>query len=279
MRHRWLVHVVLLLMIGAASALLYWRQPSSGSVPALTSIQAAQVRHVALRWPGGQQIVLEQQDGQWRMTVPWQAPADAFPVLRLLTVLGAVPRARLDASSPQRFGLQPPTAELIVDGLSFRFGDINAVTQEQYLLFGKDIYAIELRHGAALPKDPAILLRRRLLAPGEEPLAMELPDFRIDKHNGRWRLQPANETMGQEALQAFIDGWRHGIAARAEPRGKTPPIGTVTVHVKDHAPLRFGILARSPDVILARDDLGLAYRFSRDAGESLLDIKNINKNN
>lgn len=273
MRRRWLVHIVLLFIIGTASAFLYWRPPSSGSAQALTSIQPAQVRQVALRWPDGRQIALAQQDSQWRMTAPWQAPADAFPVLRLLTVLSAVPRARLDASSPQRFGLQNPTAELTVDGLSFRFGDINAITQEQYLQFGNDIYAIELRHGAALPKDSAALLRRRLLAPGEEPLAMELPGFRISKQDGRWQLHPASEAMGQEALQAFIDGWRHGIAARAEPRGNAPPIGTVTVQVKDHAPLRFGILARSPDVILARDDLGLAFRFSRDAGESLLVIK------
>jgi hypothetical protein len=279
MRQRWFIHGVLLVIIGSVSALLYWRPPSSGTMPALTSIQPAQVRQLKLRWPGGQPVVLEQHNQQWRMTAPWQAPVDAFPVLRLLTVLSAIPRAQLNAASPQQYGLQTPIAELAVDGLSFRFGNINAVTQEQYLQFRNNIYAIDLRHGAALPKDPAVLLRRRLLAAEEEPIAMELPGFSIDKQDGRWRLQPVIDGIGQESLQTFIDGWRHGSAGRAEPRGNTAPVDTITVHLRNHAPLRFGILARSPDVVLARDDLGLAFRFSREAGESLLNIKNSNKNN
>jgi hypothetical protein len=107
---------------------------------------------------------------------------------------------------------------------------------------------------------------------------MELPGFRIDRQEGRWRLHPADDAIGQEAIQTFIDGWRHGSAARAEVRGTVSPTATVTIHLKGGALLHFGILARSPDLILARNDLGLAFRFPREAGEALLNIKNINKN-
>lgn len=287
MKRGWLINLGML----AAIALLAWfamHTPSREGAgdQFLSSVKPSLVKHVRLSRPGQPTLELQRTGEQWTISAPIHARADEFHVLRMLTVLEAKPTARLPANDLDRFGLQAPLALLNIDGAEYAFGGINTVTREQYVRHGDTVYAVELRHGAALPADPVALVRRALLAENEIPSGILLPEFSVRQLDGRWKLDPPAADIGADELQQYVDRWRQASAARAEPHDGRPSRGDVRIELRTGAPLVFSILQREPQLVLWRQDNGLQYTFLAGAGQLLLtlpghplSVKNINKNN
>lgn len=270
MKRGWLLNLALLSVV-AALALFVWLKPARDELAQkpLSATRAAQVRDIRLLRPGKPAITLQRRDAQWRITAPLQARADDFQVLRLLTILDEQPAARLPATDLARFDLQRPVARLVIDGVEYAFGGLNAVTSEQYVLRGDAVYAVALRHGAAFPANPHALIHRALLEESEQPVAVRLPEFSIGKKDGGWFLQPPADAR-QEDLQRYIDQWRHASAAQAEPHDQRPALDEIQVTLRDGKILTFGILQREPQLLLWRRDNNLQYLFLAAAGQVLL---------
>ncbi|MCW5574530.1 MAG: DUF4340 domain-containing protein [Burkholderiales bacterium] len=270
MKHGWL-SLLALLAVAAGLGLLAWLAPArDDNTPPLSALPPAQAQRVSLARPGQPAIELERRDAQWLITAPLRARADEFQVLRMLALLEARPAARLPATDLERFDLQTPLARLTVDGNEYAFGGINTVTREQYVMHGDTVYVVALRHGAALPADPAALIRRVLLQEQEIPSAILLPDFSVRQTGGRWTLTPAAAEAGPDELQAFVDRWRQASAARAEPHDGRKPLAEVRIELREGAPLVFPVLQREPNLVLLRQDNGLQYTFLAGAGQALL---------
>ncbi len=270
MKRGWL-SLLALLAVAAGLGLLAWFAPArDDSMPPLSTLPPAQVQRVSLARPGRPAIELERHDAQWLITAPLRARADEFQVLRMLALLEARPAARLPATDLERFDLQMPLALLTIDGSEYAFGGINTVTREQYVMRGDTVYVVALRHGAALPADPAALIRRVLLQEREIPSAILLPDFSVRQTSGRWTLTPAAAEAGPDELQAFVDRWRQASAARAEPHDGRKPLAEVRIELREGAPLVFSVLQREPNLVLLRQDNGLQYTFLAGAGQALL---------
>lgn len=270
MKHGWL-SLLALLAVAAVLGVLAWRAPSPGeSVPPLSTLAPAQAQRVTLVRAGQAPIELERRDAQWLMTAPLRARADEFQVMRMLALLETRPAARFPAGDLERFDLQSPVARLTVDGSEYAFGGINTVTREQYVMHGDTVYAVALRHGAALPAEPVTLIRRVLLNENEIPAAILLPEFSVRQAGGRWTLTPPAAGAGADELQAFVDRWRQASAARAEPHDGRKPLAEVRMELREGAPLVFSVLQREPKLVLWRHDNGLQYSFLAGAGQALL---------
>ena len=270
MKHGWL-SLLVLLAVAAGLGVLAWLAPSPGeSVPPLSTLVPAQARKVTLVRAGQIPVELERRDAQWLMTAPLRARADEFQVMRVLALLETKPAAQFPATDLERFDLQAPVARLTVDGSEYAFGGINTVTREQYVMHGDTVYAVALRHGAALPADPVALVRRVLLNENEIPAAILLPQFSVRQAGGRWTLTPPAGEAGADELQAFVDRWRQASAARAEPHDGRKPLAEVRIELREGAPLVFSVLQREPNLVLLRQDNGLQYTFPAGAGQALL---------
>lgn len=271
MKRGWLINVFLLAIV-ALLAWLAWRTPSQEEAARelLSAVRPATVSHITLNRQNRPPIRIERHAEQWWMTAPLQARADEFQVMRLLTILDARPTARLPATDRTRFELDPPSAVLDIDGVQYAFGGINTVTREQYVLRGDTIYAVELRHGAALPAQPEALIRRALLAENELPVAITLPGFSVRKSDGRWVLTPATESAGADELQGYVDQWRQASAISVARYEKQQPQSDITIEFADKSVLKLGLLQREPQLILWRRDNGLQYVFPAVAGHTLL---------
>ncbi len=271
MKRGWLPNIILLAVV-AALAWLAWRTPSRDEAAraTLSTVAPSAVTRIALRRAGEPPVLLEKQGAHWWITAPFRARADEFQVLRMLTILKARPTARLPAAERARFDLDPPAAVLEIDGVPYAFGGINTVTREQYVLQGEAIHVVELRHGAALPAKPAALLRRALLGENELPVALELPEFTVRKHDGRWTLTPPSDHTGADELQRYVDQWRMASATAAEPYGRRKPVGEIRITMADGSTVTMGILQREPQLQLWRQDNGLQYTFTTAAGRTLL---------
>lgn len=270
MKRGWLLNLALVIVV-ASLALFVWLTPSREELAKqpLSTLRAAQARHITLERPGKPLITLERQASQWQLTTPLRARADEFQVLRLLTILDAQPTAKMPATDLARFDLQSPVARLTIDGTEYTFGGINAVTSEQYVMRGDRIYAVELRHGAALPVNAGALIRRALLGENEQPVTIALPDFSVRQSGGRWTMTPETGA-GADDLQRYVDQWRHASAAQVEPYDQRPPLGEIHMTLRDGATVTFAVLQYPPQLVLWRRDAGLQYLFMEAAGKALL---------
>lgn len=286
MKRGWLLNLALLAAV-VVLAWLAWRTPSREETAQQTlSAQApAAVQNITLSRPGKPDIVLEKAGKQWQITAPIRARADDFRVLRMLTILGARPAAQFPAGELARFDLDPPVARLRIDATEYAYGGINAVTSEQYVRRDHTVYAVELRHGAALPADVTGLLRRALLSESERPTAITLPRFSLTQAGGKWTITsgtitsgtitsgtpaPAQTDVSQDDLQRYVDHWRQASAVRALPHDGRKSLADIRMTLADGAPLDIGILQREPQLVLWRRDLGLQYEFLAAAGQTLL---------
>ncbi len=281
MKRGWLLNVALLFLV----IVLIWlagRTPSrnESAQQLLSTLPPGAAQNITLTRPGKPDIVLEKVGAQWKITAPLRARADEFQVLRMLTLLEARPKAQFPASELSRFDLTTPAARLRIDGTDYAYGGINAVTQEQYVQRGDTVYAVELRHGAALPADAAALIRRALLDETDRPVAITLPQFSLALADGKWSItsgtitsgvrSPMHTDISQDDLQRYVDLWRQASAARAMPYDGRPPLANIRITLTDGAPLDIGIVQREPQLVLWRRDTKLQYVFLAAAGQALL---------
>lgn len=271
MKRGWLLNVFLLAAV-AALAWLAWRSPSRDDTARepLSAVRPAAVSRIVLTRQNQPPVSIERRAEQWWISSPLQARADEFQVMRLLTILDARPSARMAAGDSSRFELNPPSAILEIDGVQYAFGGINTVTREQYVLRGDTVYAVELRHGAAMPARPEALIRRALLAENEVPVAITLPAFSVRKSGSRWTLTPASELAGADELQSYIDQWRHASATTVARHDNKAPLSDIGIEFSDKTTLKLGLVQREPQLILWRRDNGLQYVFPAVAGRALL---------
>jgi len=272
MKRGWLLNMGMLVAV-VVLAWAAWSLPSgneTGNLP-LSAVRPGMAREITLSRPGLPLLQVQRQGQRWMLTAPLRAPADEFQVLRMLTVLDAKPVATLPAEHLDRYELVKPVAILSVDGIEYAFGGINTVTREQYVKRADRIYVVGLQHGAALPAEPAALIRRQLLDENERPLAIDVPGFSLSQRDGKWTVSPPSPGIGQEELQRYVDHWRHAAAAAVEVHsGGESREGTIRIATAGGNTLEFVVLQRQPQLVLWRRDSGLRYRFLEAAGQALL---------
>ena len=276
----WLSLLALLVAVaGLAAWLLVEREENRDKTYAASPLKSAEVTRVALARrvtapgsaPAMDRITMEKRDGQWRITAPIEARAEASALERLLSVLEARSAVRYPATDLARYGLDAPIATLTADERTVAYGSINPTTREQYLLADNQVLVVPLAYAAALPRTIDALLSKALFAPDEkQPVRFDLPDFTVALAEGTWAVAPISNDAGADERNAWIDAWRNASAltvSRGELRSSTE---TVKVTLKDGREITLGVAQRTPDVVLVRHDERVAYHFFADAGRRLL---------
>jgi hypothetical protein len=275
----WLVLLVLALVVGGLGAWLYYK-PREGENAgyAISTIKPGDVTRVRLtrriaqpQQPAAQEeIALEKRDGEWRMTSPTTARADAVQVDRLLSILEARASFRYPAADLARYGLDAPPIVLSANDVTIAYGAINPTTREQYVLAGNHVYPVPLAHAAALPRNIDALISKSLFAQGEKPVRFDLPDFTVALEDGTWAVAPIASEAGPDERNAWVEAWRTASALTVAPHTGSAPAEAVKVTLKDGRTIELGIAQRTPDVVLVRGDEGVAYHFFAEAGRRLL---------
>jgi hypothetical protein len=272
MRSTWIVTGVMLVLVAALGLFAYLKPPARDAArQALSTLRPAEVTKLRVARRGKLVIEAERRGEQWVLTAPYAAPLDVFQIARAVTILEAKNTAHYPASGLAKYELDPPVAEVTINGQTFAFGAINPVTREQYVLAGNAVHAVEMRHGAGLPTDASALLRKQLFAADEVPVRFGFNDFSVASENGKWSLTPAAGELSQDDYNRWSDAWRHATALRVEPYDQRKPQGEIHIELKDKPKLTLGILSRSPELVLLRPDLKLQFTFVAEVGKRMLE--------
>ncbi len=269
---------LMLLVATAILVLVAVLEPGKRKVPvapALTERRAAQVRDVLIPRRNGKSIRLARRRDGWWMETPYRVRARA----QRAKALAGLVEARSEASYPAAqlkladLQLDPPRAELQLDGKRFLFGGTDPIRYRRYVRLGDRVHLtadLQYHHLVASATD---FVDTALLGPHAEPIAIRLPNLALELVDGRWRLSPPQPDASADAFQALVDEWRYARAEAVEPYAAGASLGTIEIRLKaDGPPLRLGIARRAPALVLARPELGLAYRFPPATAQGMLSL-------
>lgn len=270
---------LLLLLAVAALAALAWLGPNPHRKPTvvrISTLRPQQIHTVRVQRSGGTMVVLRRRGKAWRVTAPRDLPADAERVNLILALAETPSHAHypLGQIDPKALGLDPPHARVYLDGEAFLFGAQEPVSYDRYVQHGNTVYLItdtlfhELADGPAGYADPRLL-------PEQAPIiALQLPDLRLTKAGGgRWRLEPPRPGLSADAVNTLVDEWHVARAMEVRLAGAVTGHATIQVTLAGRStPITFELIARAPELLLVRPDLGLEYRLPADAARRLLQL-------
>jgi Domain of unknown function (DUF4340) len=236
----------------------------------LSGLKAKEIRSLRIERAGMVPVVLARKEDTWFIEAPIAARADDSRVMQVLAVVEARTAHRLPPGDHGRFGLEPPQARVIVDGQPFGFGLVSDITREQYVMAGDAVYALHPRYGAALPESVVQLVSRQLFGPGEAPARIALRDFAVEQRDGKWTLAPRAGDLSQDDFIRWVDEWRLASALRVEPGPAARARDEITIRLKNGGGFTLGVIAREPELVLARSDEKLQYRFGAGLAKRLL---------
>lgn len=232
------------------------------------------ISRIEIERRGQNAIVLERNDGQWRMSAPRAARLDEVQLGRVLDVARFKAGERMNADELARFELDKPWARIRFDRHAVEFGATNGLTQELYLKSGDHVYAVPSRLAAGVPGNAARLLAHRVFGPDEHPVAFALPDFTL-RHDGvRWLLQPPDPALSQDDLIRWVDQWRLASSVTTQPAERTQPADSIRIEIKGARTVVLDVLQRAPNLVLLRRDELLQYHLPASYSTTLLAAPN-----
>ncbi len=114
-------------------------------------------------------IVLNKSGGHWYLTKPFQARADLSKVEQILQILSTKSNYYFPLVDLERYGLDKPKLQLIINQQIFNFGSLDPINNQQYVATGENIYLISPRYTVMLPSQPSDFisgdLGKQLLSP------------------------------------------------------------------------------------------------------------------
>ena len=182
--------------------------------------------------------------GRWRLVAPWDVPADAESVERLLAIPATPVRRRLDGTpaDPATLGLAPPFAEVVLGGTRIAFGTTEAIDQARYVRIGDAVSLVPDRISVVLLAPAERFVDRDPFADLQGGLAA------VDEAGAPW---PASRA-------AALATWR---AETVEAMPADAPRAGRSLRLRDGAGRAHGFLlvAREGRLALLRDDRPLAW--------------------
>lgn len=276
------INLALLALVLVLGALALWGPaPEQAGAPQenppLTPMRADQVRHVAIERPGldGPIRLTRGDDDRWTVTLPGRGaplPADTFKADRLAELAEARVYDRFPAGTDlAAYGLDRPRATVTLNAVVLRFGATEPLRHRRYVLADGHVHLIDDRYFDAIANTPANWVDKALLPGAPALAAVRLPDLTVRRGEDGWTVEPA-QSLSADALQAFVDAWRHARALtvklpEAAPEGK----GTVVLELADGGERVFELVQREPRLQLWDPERRVLYEFAAYTSERLLD--------
>ncbi len=284
MKSRWLINLALLVVVvGVALALNYAPKPKEehAVAVAVSTLDPSAISKISIEFPAKKPVALEKRDGRWFLTQPYAARAGQEPVDKILSILGATTVDKFDAADPARYGLDHPALKLKLGAEEFSFGTFNPVSGMQYVGYKNSVYLVSSNYSEAASIQVVEMIDKNLLAPDEQIAGFDFSrleqwedkGLRLEQADGLWRVTRSDAKPNQNDLkQWFADSWGTLIALSVEPytpdrKAKYP---SFEIKLKNGKTLHIDKQGESPELVLARPDEGILYRFPQDVGFVIL---------
>ena len=290
MKKRWLLNLIMLVLVAGLVSFLYLK-PKNEVEEKITyevsQLKLADIFTVKIDFPAKAPVVFEKNDGYWYMNKPYKQRADQRSVQRILSIIAAKSEYKLPATDLGKFGLENPLVRLSMKTANgeefFSFGTYNSVTEEQYIAYKDQVYLLSGVYSEAASTQPIEMVDKDSLAPTEVKKIKgfdfshleqwESSALKLNLVNGKWEANIEAAKPVQNDLNEWLEfSWKQNPAKSVElySPDRTMTYPSFKVMLEDGGIIHFDKLMESPDLVLARPDEGLIYRYPSDRGFSML---------
>ena len=267
-----------LVIIVAVLALLVIYEPGKEKPkeePRLVQLNSDGIGSLRIERINGPTIVLERQQGAWRMTEPLQVGVNDFRISSLLriTEIKSLTHFAAAPDALAKYGLDAPNATLIINGTTrIDFGNSTPIDQRRYVRAGDTVHLITDNFYYHLIGAPTTYASNRVLDHTGSLVKLELPGLLLAQQEGKWSVSPQPGNFSADQITQLIDHWRHAQALEVAPYdGRKGEMVRLTIAGKE--PLTFVITERTPELILARPDLKVQYHLPPSSVAELLTLQ------
>ena len=268
-----------LLALAAVLALVIFYQPGITPEPApqtVTALSGENIKRIQIVRMTRDPLTFTRHDGEWFLSGDRELPASNFQVSSLLAVLQteAIRSYPVDTVEPETLGLEPPLATLTLDDVRFKIGTTDALEKLRYLQTGDNVFLVSDRYQHLINADWPGFVSRKLLPANAGISQLQLPHTTLSlSADNQWQQSATTDSVDTGKLQTLVDSWQQASATYIRHYQPVNGSETVTLEFSTAAKaLTFHIVTRTPELILARPELGIQYHLQADMAGVLLAI-------
>lgn len=242
--------------------------------PLLTSLTAANITTINISRRGKPDIELVKNALHWKITKPYQLPANSYRIESILGLLSTVSFYQHDLSdlNEKDFGVDNP--ELTVSfnhDITISFGHNKHISHHRYVKIGHTLHLIQDTFYYQLAARAESFIDHSLLPAESRITQLQLPGFTLLQQDGKWQLHPPRSGVTTDSMLQLISEWQNSQAYEMK---KITQLAQTNQHIiidlADGTQVTFGIVASKEDFILQRDDVQLQYILPNDRKDKLL---------
>ncbi|MCK4586973.1 MAG: hypothetical protein KAU29_06505, partial [Gammaproteobacteria bacterium] len=110
-----------------------------------------------------------------------------------------------------------------------------------------------------------------------------LPEWTLQTNGTGWKIIPDMNLKSADTIQQFLDQWRFARAIRVSKLTTNTNIkpdskitATIELQHDNNQVILFNLIRAEDSIILQREDIGLSYYFTNEAGHKLLKLPSNN---
>lgn len=276
MSSRTLINLALLCLAGMLALVIVYRpgiepEPVPQTLSALTGDGITRI-HVTRT--AREPLTFTRHADNWVLAGSSELPASDIQIRSLLAILQAhstrsYPADSLDLAT---LGLEPPQATLMLDDTRLDIGLTDALDNMRYVQTGDTVFLVTDRYQHLINANWSNFVERKLLPANARLTRLQLPNMELSlTADSQWQLSPADAAVSAAALQSLVRNWEQASAFYVRRYQDNATGETITLEFSNTAaPLTLHIVARTPELILARADQGIQYHLQGDMEQALL---------
>ena len=277
MKSRLLLNLLLIGVLALLGAYLFLNQePETVKSDQLVDLDKNEIDRITIVRENSFEMDFKKNGITWTITKPFRARANS-EVIKLVLDLAEAPIINEVNKSSEKFGFNPPQYTVILDQEIIKFGNINDVTNEQYLKVNDRVFLTKTHHGYNLPYDPIKVVDRKLLGAEEVPVKFETKTWRAERGaNEIWAMtsKTGNLPMITSAkIKIWAMGWPYTTATQTTITGRPTDSMTNSIKVsfENGRQISVSIEEIEKGYLLHRSDEDIIYKVGSDAGLRLID--------
>lgn len=271
---RWLINYVLILLIVVFTYIGNRYEVQTGYQPGnrVSTLKPQDIEKISFQTTD-HSLQLSKVDGNWQIEAPILWLANNIAVERIIGILNSETDSRLPSSEIDlsTLGLQFPRAMLKLNNTDFVFGDTNNIGERRYLLSNDTVFLVADRHLPFMTQGVTGLIDRRLMPRSLLLQSLDLTSIKLTKANQPgWRSD--NPAHSEQQIGELIESWQTLEAKHVQNyNSQQTPRQKFIATIDNGGQIEFYLMAITPEIVIARPDLGLQYHFDAKHYYGLID--------
>ncbi len=243
----------------------------------ISNLIESDIKNIKILRRNRQEIIISKIDETWRIQKPLTARVSQFQIDRIIEIANAKSNYAIESDEKDNFGFSQPDIIVTINNQEFIFGDINKITNEQYMKTEGVVYLVAPHLGYSIPGEIDKFLSHKLLGVDEIPSSIISNTWKVvQKEKGEWSVEGKlakreNLDLSQDILNQWVLGW--GITSSLSATSSDQKIINKKIKIRTTSgkTIEFGIIKNPKGYLFVRQDEMIGFQIGEDAGNRLLD--------